>query len=34
LRLTWPDGQVETIGPLETNRTVTVTEGRGMTGTR
>ncbi len=34
LRVTWPDGQVETIGPLETNRTVTVTEGRGMTGTR
>jgi hypothetical protein len=34
LRLTWPDGQVETIGPLDTNRAVTVTEGRGMTGTR
>ena len=34
LRLTWPDGQVETIGPLETNRAVTVTEGRGMAGTR
>jgi hypothetical protein len=34
LRLTWPDGQVETIGPLETNRAVTVTEGRGMSGTR
>jgi hypothetical protein len=34
LRLTWPDGQVETIGPLEANRAVTVTEGRGMAGTR
>ena len=34
LRLTWPDGQLETIGPIETNRTVTVTEGRGMTGTQ
>jgi enediyne biosynthesis protein E4 len=34
LRLTWPDGQVETIGPLETNRAVTVTEGRGIAGTR
>ena len=34
LRLTWPDGRVETIGPLETNRAVTVTEGRGMAGTQ
>ena len=34
LRLTWPDGRVETVGPLETNRAVTVTEGRGMAGTR
>ena len=34
LRLTWPDGQVETIRSIETNRTVTVTEGRGMTGTQ
>ncbi len=29
LRLTWPDGQVETIAPVETNRAITVTEGRG-----
>jgi hypothetical protein len=34
LRVTWPDGQMETIGPLETNRAVTVTEGRGLAGTR
>ena len=33
LRVTWPDGRVETVGPLETNRAVTVTEGRGVTGT-
>jgi hypothetical protein len=34
LRLTWPDGQVETVGPLDTNRAITVTEGRGLAGTR
>jgi hypothetical protein len=33
LRLTWPDGRLETVGPLDSNRTVTVTEGRGVTGT-
>ena len=33
LRITWPDGRVETIGPLESNRMVTVTEGRGVTRT-
>ena len=33
LRVTWPDGRVEPIGPLDTNRAVTVTEGRGVRGT-
>jgi len=32
LRVTWPDGRVEPVGPLDTNRAVTVTEGRGVTG--
>ena len=27
LRVTWPDGRVEPIGPLDSNRAVTVTEG-------
>ena len=31
LRITWPDGRVETTGPLDANRMVTVTEGRGVT---
>ena len=31
LRMTWPDGQTETTGPIEANRMVTVTEGRGVT---
>jgi hypothetical protein len=31
LRLTWPDGRVENVAPLETNRAVTITEGRGVT---
>jgi hypothetical protein len=33
LHLTWPDGRIETIGPLDTNRAITITEGRGVTGT-
>jgi len=33
LRVTWPDGRIETTGPLEANRAVTITEGRGVTGT-
>jgi hypothetical protein len=33
LRVTWPDGRVETTGPIEANRGVNVTEGRGVTAT-
>ena len=32
LRLMWPGGREETIGALDVNRAVTVTEGRGVTG--
>jgi len=33
LRVTWPDGRVETTGPIDANHMVTVTEGRGVTRT-
>jgi hypothetical protein len=32
LRLTWTDGTVESVGPFDTNRAITITEGRGVTG--
>jgi hypothetical protein len=33
LRVTWPDGSVETTGAIDANRMVTITEGRGVTRT-